>query len=122
MKRIDLCLYSCDAKKLADFYTEVFCGTEPKLNRFDIGSYYYRCSLAGNYQLDIFESSLTHAPMELSFSTHYPERVHEKLDKFGCKVENIKNIKECFDSEDIDGNKLHIIHEKMWGLSMPIIM
>lgn len=122
MEQICLCLYSRDAKKLADFYAKIFCSGEPELKRFDVGLYYYRCSLSGDYLLDIFESSSVHEPGEVSYSTYYPEMVYRKLVELGCKIENAENIKKRIDAEDIDGNKLHIIGKEMRGLTVPIIM
>lgn len=122
MNEICLRLYSRDAKKLADFYTEVFCCVEPELKRHDVGSYYYQCDLLSNYLLEIYESSSIYEHEEVWLSTNYPERSYAKLIEFGCKIENAENIKERIDSEDIDGNKLHIIGKKMRGLTMPIIM
>lgn len=122
MNEICLRLYSRDAKKLADFYTEVFCGVEPELKRRNVSLYYYRCNLLSNYLLDIYESSSIYESEEIWLSTNYPERSYTKLIEFGCKIENAENIKERIVAEDIDGNKLRIIGKKMRGLTMPIIM
>lgn len=113
-------LYSPNVQRLASFYVDVFCGSDPELIDYHVGIISYQCNLPDDNRLLISESRITGIPKNIVLEVCNINLVHRKLSTYGVAVKREKGTFKQIVTKDLDGNTLIIIQRKMLCF-MPIV-